>query len=80
MFGKKGGDKNKGKPSREQLIAQAQANMKKARAELGDETIQKIAAAMQKKDNSPTERAKEKIKAADKGKVIDHLRHMIDEK
>lgn len=73
---KPGGSK---KPSREALIAQARANAAKARAELGDETIQKIAAAMQKKDQSPAEQAKEKIRQMDKGRVADHIKSMIDD-
>lgn len=79
MFWKKKKKEPK-KNSREELIAQAKANAAKARAEIGDETIQKIAAAMRKKENSATEQAKAKIKSLDKDKVVDHLKIMIEDK
>jgi len=68
-----------GKPSREQIIAQAKANMSAARAEIGDETLEKIKAAMLKKQASAIEKAKQQIKAADQDKVRDHLKFMIQE-
>ena len=79
MFWKK---KEKGakKPAREELLAQAKANAAKARAEIGDETLQKIAANMRKKETSATEQAKAKIKQLDKDKVADHLKIMIEDK
>ena len=78
MFWKK--KKEPKKLSREELLAQAKANASKARAEIGDETLQKIAAAMQKKEQSATEQAKNKIKAMDQNKVADHLKTMIEDK
>ncbi len=68
-----------GKPTREQIIAQAKANMSAARAEIGDETLEKIKAAMLKKQASAIEKAKAQIKAADQDKVRDNLRFMIQE-
>ncbi len=68
-----------GKPSREQIIAQAKANMSAARAEIGDETLEKIKAAMLKKQSSVIEKAKAQIKAADQDKVRDHLKYIIRE-
>ncbi len=68
---------NTGKLSREQIIAQAKANMSAARTEIGDETLEKIKAAMLKKQASAMEQAKQKIKAADTDKVRDHIQHMI---
>ena len=62
------------------MLAQAKANASKARAEIGDETLQKIAAAMQKKEQSVTEQVKAKIKAMDQNKVADHLKIMIEDK
>lgn len=70
---------NGGKLSREQIIAQAKANMSAARAEIGDETLEKIKAAMLKKQASAIEKAKAQIKAADQDKVRDNLRFMIQE-
>lgn len=68
-----------GKPSREEIIAQAMSNARKATNEIGEENLQRIAAAMMKKENSATERARQKIKTMDKDKVVDHLRIMLDE-
>lgn len=78
MFWKK--KKAPKKLTREELLAQAKANASKARAEIGDETLQKIAAAMQKKEQSATEQAKNKIRAMDQNKVADHLKIMIEDK
>ena len=68
---------NAGKPTREQIIAQAKANAAAARAEIGDETLEKIKAAMMKKQASALEQAKQQIKSADTDKVRDHIQHMI---
>lgn len=66
-----------GKPTREQIIAQAKANMSAARTEIGDETLEKIKEALLKKQGSAIEQAKAKIKAADTDKVRDHIQFMI---
>lgn len=65
------------KPTREQIIAQAKANMSAARAEIGDETLEKIKEALLKKQSSAMEQAKAQIKAADVDKVRDHIQFMI---
>ena len=67
------------KASREQIIAQAKANMSAARAEIGDETLEKIKAAMMKKQASAIEQAKAQIRAADEGKVRDNIQFMMRE-
>lgn len=67
------------KPSREEILAQAKANMAAARAEIGDETLEKIKAALMKKQSSAIEQAKLQIKNADTDKVRDHLKYMIRE-
>ncbi|PZQ47252.1 MAG: hypothetical protein DI551_03745 [Micavibrio aeruginosavorus] len=68
-----------GKPSREQILAQAKANAASARAEIGDETLDKIKAAMLKKQASAIEQAKAQIKAIDKDKLTDNLKFMMRE-
>jgi hypothetical protein len=68
-----------GKPTRDQIIAQAKANMSAARAEIGDETLDKIKAAMLKKQASAIEKAKAQIKAADPDKVRDNISFMMKE-
>ena len=65
--------------TREQIIAQAKSNMAAARTEIGDETLEKIKAAMLKKQQSAIEQAKAQIRATDTDKVRDHLRYMIRE-
>ena len=65
--------------TREQIIAQAKANMKSARAEIGDETLEKIKEAMLKKQQSTIEQAKARIRSTDPDEVRDHLRSMIRE-
>lgn len=67
------------KLSREEIIAQAKANAAAARAEIGDETLEKIKAAMLKKQASAIEQAKNKIKATDTVEVRDHLRTILRE-
>ena len=59
--------------TREQILAQAQANASAAREEIGDETLQKIKAALEKKENSALMQAKNKVKAMDDDKVRDNL-------
>lgn len=65
--------------TRDQIIAQAKANMASARAEIGDETLEKIKEAMLKKQQSTIEQAKNRIRETDPTEVRDHLRTMIRE-
>lgn len=69
--------------SRADLIAQAQENARKARAEIGDENIQKLAQALQKMNNpdkkSDGQRAREQIMNMDKGHVADNLKIILKE-
>jgi hypothetical protein len=67
------------KPSREEIIAKAKASMAAARAEIGDETLDKIREAMMKKQASAIEKAKAQIKAADPDKVRDNIQFMMRE-
>lgn len=81
MFGflkKNKGGKNK-KPSREELIADAKANAARARADIGQENIEKMAAALRQEEMSEGKKAQERVKNMDKEKVADHLKIMIDE-
>ena len=93
LFGKKDkkptGNKATGGKSREQLIAEATANARRAREELGEETIQKMAAALRRLEGNATpedmdrlsagERAKQEIMQMDKDHVADNLRMMLDD-
>ena len=68
------------KMSREELIAHAQHNAKAARDEIGDETLEKIKEAMLKKQNSPLEQAKAKVRQMDKQLVADSVSDWMREK
>lgn len=74
-----GPDSMKASPKREVLIAQAKANAAAARAEIGDETLRQIREALMRKQASPLEQAKAKIKAADVDKVRDHIQFWLRE-
>ncbi|MCB9988131.1 MAG: hypothetical protein H6868_02215 [Rhodospirillales bacterium] len=76
-FGKK--KKKDQKPSREELIAQATANAQIAREAIGEETLDRIAAAMRKKQQSDIEKAKRQIQGMDQDKVADSVRLWLDE-
>jgi hypothetical protein len=67
------------RPGREEIIAKAKASMAAARAEIGDETLDKIREAMMKKQASAIEKAKAQIKAADPDKVRDNIQFMMRE-
>ncbi len=79
MFWKKK-KKPKAKPSREEIIAQAQKVAAAKTEEIGDETLEKIRAAMFKKENSAMEQAKRQIMAADDDKVRDNLKYLLRDK
>ena len=61
-----------------QLREQAMANARAAKEHIGEETLQKIAAAMTKKQQSALEQAKKDIHSADPDKVLDELKFMMD--
>lgn len=72
------GTGNSQRDTSQKLREEALANARKARAVLGDETIQKIVAAMHKKQQSSFEQAKTKIVAADSSRVVDEILYMLD--
>ncbi|GJL85781.1 MAG: hypothetical protein DHS20C02_15560 [Micavibrio sp.] len=63
----------------QRIREEALANARAARAQIGEDTLDKIAAAMTKKQQSATEQAKAQIKAADSDRVVDEILAMIDE-
>jgi len=75
--------KKKKKLSREEIIAEATENARLARKEIGDENIQKMAAALKKMEDpaqkSEGNQAREKIKKMDEGHVADNLKLILDE-
>ncbi len=87
FWGKKDSDPKK-KPAKgkvsakdsEALRAQAMENVRAARENIGEDTLDRIAAAMTKKQQSATEQAKARIKEADPDRVLDELKWMLEDK
>lgn len=69
----------KTKSDREKLLAKARATATLARAEIGDETLDKIKEALLKKQGSAIEKAKAEIKNANADKVRDNIKFMMKE-
>ena len=65
--------------TREQIIAQAKATAAAKREEIGDDTLEQIRQAIQKRQNSPAEKAKQIIKAMDDSVVRSHLSALLEE-
>ena len=84
MFGLFKKKKPPAKPSREDIIAQAKENARKAREEIGDENIQRLAQALRRMEDparqSPGKQAQEEIKKLDKGRVADELKILLEDK
>lgn len=93
--GKPSKDKNKGlpasgnngvvgtkgqRPDSAKLREEALANARKAREQIGEETLNKIAAAMHKKQQSKTEQAKAKINQASSDRVSEEIRILLDDR
>jgi hypothetical protein len=66
--------------SREEIHAEALANARQARENLGDETIQKINEAMAKMNSSPLAIAKQQIQKSDADRVASEILGMLDER
>jgi hypothetical protein len=67
------------RPDSAEIRAQALANARMAREAIGEETLQKIAAAIQKKQMSSVEQAKACISQTDPSRVADEIIAMLDE-
>lgn len=68
-----------GKLSSEDIRAQALANARAARERVGEETIQRIAEALVRKQMSLTEQAKKQIAQANSDRVADEIRLLMGE-
>lgn len=68
------------KTSSEAVRQQALRTMRAASAEIGEDTLQKIAAAIHKKERSAMERARNQIQSLDKDRIVDNLRYLLDER
>ena len=64
----------------QRIREEALANARAAREHIGDETIQKIAAAMAKKENSPMAVATRQLENADSDKIADEIMWLLDDK
>lgn len=73
MFGLFKKKENK-KPSREDLLKQAKANAAQAREAIGEETLEKVREHLIKKENSPFEKARQKVASMDQERVADNIR------
>lgn len=64
----------------QRLRNEALANARRAREQIGEETLDKIAALMTKKQQSSVEQSKKKIAEADAGRVAQEILYMIEDK
>ncbi len=64
-------------PESIKLREQAMENARKARAEIGEETLQKIAAALEEKNRSAGKKARDEIRQMDKDRVAQHLKDLL---
>lgn len=91
MFGsKKNKEKKKAKEAEKAATAKAEhsqkireealAQTRAAKAAIGDEALEKIAALMEQKQNSATEKAKEDIANADAHRVADEILLMLEDR
>jgi hypothetical protein len=65
--------------SAEDLRAQAMANVRMAKDNLGEETIARIAAAMQAKQNSIAQQARAQIETYRADQIAQELKYLLDE-
>ncbi|HOO82139.1 MAG TPA: hypothetical protein PK513_06530 [Alphaproteobacteria bacterium] len=86
-FGKNKSDKRKkpkelqaGRVKSQRLREEALANARAARETLGDETVQKIAEIIARKENNPFQQAIRQLESADSDRVADEILYMLDEK
>lgn len=66
------------RPGSADIRAQALANARMARETIGDEALQKIAAAIRKKQTSALEQAKAKIAQTDADRVAEEILAMLE--
>jgi hypothetical protein len=79
MFWNKKKNKKPKALSGDELRAQAMENARAARENLGEDTVNRIAEIMAKKQHSPVAKAKAQIAAADQTRVEDSIRDLLDE-
>ena len=79
MFWKKKKPQAPVKLDREALKAEALANARKARTEIGEENLQRLAEMLGREMNSEAQKARAKIRAMDKDRIADNIRAMMDE-
>lgn len=76
---KPAGKSSGGQRSSTEIRAEALANARAARERIGDETIQKIAAALVQKQMSLTEQAKKQIAAQNSDRVAQEIKFLMDD-
>jgi hypothetical protein len=65
--------------TREQIIAEAQANARKAREEIGAENLNRMMEAILREGKTLGAKARNQIRGMDPGKVSDHVKLMLDD-
>ncbi|HBR68698.1 MAG TPA: hypothetical protein DEA55_04895 [Rhodospirillaceae bacterium] len=73
------GKTSKSQRNSEKLREEALANARAARERIGEETLNRIAAAMTKKQLSAMEQARSKIKNVNSHRVADEILYLLDE-
>lgn len=63
----------------DKLRADALAQARAARERIGEDTVQKIAEAIRRKENSPMEKARKQLQSADADRVADEILAMLDD-
>lgn len=74
------GGSQKGKSESQRIREEALANARAAREHIGEETVQRIAELMAKKENNPFQQAIKKLEKADSDRVADEILYMLDDK
>lgn len=77
LFGSKTPPSNNAAEKSAKLREEAMKNAREARERMGDETIQKIAAALN--EQSAGKKAQRQLEAMDKANLADHLKIMIED-
>ena len=73
MFWKKKPKKAE-KPSREQILAEAKENARKATEAIGEDTLARVRAHIEKDENNEFHQALKRIKSMDKDRIADNIR------
>lgn len=71
--------KTPAKPDRETIKAQAMENARKARAEIGEDNLKRIATLLEAQNRSEGLKARDRIREMDGATVAGHLKHILED-